>query len=537
MRFKSLFNTSVSGFLALGLTLVSTGLLLLSPAATAAEPQVEFTADKVYVFGDVHGAFEPLMQLLRGNGLIDDNDRWSGGSAHLVSVGDMLDRGAQSRDVMDLLRRLQSEAKETGGRVHVVLGNHEVMNLTGDLRDVSDAEFAAFAESAAASGSAPAPLPEPANPAEDQAEPLPVGYAEHRAAFAAEGEYGRWLLSLPVMIKINRILFVHGGLSPLLANRTVAQINADVRAELVTAIAEQSGERIASGTLLGSGGPLWYRGSAGCHRLLEAPILEAQLAALQADTLVIGHTPTPRRRVRARLNARVYAVDTGMLASVYRGKPYLLKFETGASAPTVLNAVGATSEPDWWHPLVKRNASGIAAADGTAVKAGKTATKRAIAQFRLDRELGLWMIPETIANENGKGYVQNVTGNWITERERIEQDKQFNNHCVLGHQNLLVAAFDALIGNTTRTVDTLLIYRATGYLRLAPVKGTFGTTTTLPAYASQPSLPPAMADRLQSLDAAKIEELLGDLLSPRQQSALLKRRDKILLWPRTALEL
>lgn len=503
-------------------------------AVGAEQPQAEFSAEKVYVFGDVHGAFEPLMRLLSGNGLIDDEQRWSGGTAHLVSVGDLLDRGARSREVMDLLRRLQTEAAEAGGRVHVVLGNHEVMNLTGDLRDVSDAEFAAFAASSAEPSTQPATATDV--PIGGETEPLPLGYAEHRAAFAADGEYGSWLLSLPAIIKVNQTLFVHGGLSPLLTGRSISEINADVRAELATAVAEQSGERIASDALLGSGGPFWYRGSAACHPLLETPVLERQLEALQASTLVVGHTPTPRRRIRQRLNARVYVVDTGMLAKVYRGEPYLLRFEAGASAPTVLDSAGTSSAPDWWHPLVQREPLAQTATEGTVVKASKSATKRAVAQFKLDRELGLWMIPYTTANAGNKGYVQHVTGTWLTEKERIEQGRNYSNHCVLGHQNLLVAAFDALIGNTTRTRETLLVHRATGHLRLAPVKDSFGVTTKLPVYAASPTLPPAMAAQLQALDSTRLQALLGDLLSPRQLSALIKRRDKILEWPRAELE-
>jgi len=522
----------------LAILVVFVGVLAVAPVAGRAEQsQAEFSAQRVYAFGDVHGALEPLVRLLTNNGLIDDNRRWSGGTVHLVSMGDLLDRGADSRAVMDLLRQLQIEAAAAGGRVHVLLGNHEVMNLTGDLRNVSDAEFAAFLPSPVAAREVPTPQPlQPSEP-EDESEPLPLGYAQHRAAFAADGEYGRWLLSLPAIIKINRTVFVHGGLSPLLAERSIAQINAAVRAELDTAIAQQSGGNIANDALLGSGGPFWYRGSAACHPLLEAPILEKQLAALQADRLVVGHTPTPRRQIRERLKGRVYAIDTGMLAQVYRGEPFLLQFENLESAPTVLDAAGASSAPDWWHPLIQRGSQSQTEAEAIAIKASKTATKRAIAQLRLDRELGLWMTPQATANENNKGYVQYVTGNWLTERERIEQDRSYRNYCVLGHQNLLVAAFDALIGNTKRNADNLLVHTATGYKQLAPVKEIFGTTTELPSYARPPTLPPAMATRLQQLDAERLKDLLGDLISPRQQAALLKRRDKILQWPRTELEL
>jgi len=101
--------------------------------------------ERVVAFADVHGAYAELTALLRSVGVVDEDLRWTGGRTHLVSLGDLLDRGADSRKVMDLLMRLQGEAASAGGRVHVVLGNHEAMNVLGDLRYVDPGEFAAFA--------------------------------------------------------------------------------------------------------------------------------------------------------------------------------------------------------------------------------------------------------------------------------------------------------------------------------------------------------------------------------------------------------
>jgi hypothetical protein len=99
--------------------------------------------ERVVAFADVHGAYTELLTLFRETGIVDAKDRWAAGHTHLVSLGDLLDRGADSRKVMDLLMRLQGEARAAGGQVHVVLGNHEAMNLLGDLRDVDVGEFAA----------------------------------------------------------------------------------------------------------------------------------------------------------------------------------------------------------------------------------------------------------------------------------------------------------------------------------------------------------------------------------------------------------
>ncbi len=100
---------------------------------------------------DVHGAYDALVSLLKTTQLIDDKLAWSGGRATLVVVGDVLDRGSGSRRVLELLMRLEREASAAGGRSQLVLGNHEIMNLTGELDYVASEDYAAYAaeESAA----------------------------------------------------------------------------------------------------------------------------------------------------------------------------------------------------------------------------------------------------------------------------------------------------------------------------------------------------------------------------------------------------
>ena len=96
--------------------------------------------ERIVAIGDVHGAYDALLETLQVAEVIDSELAWSGGKTHLVFTGDLLDRGAQSRRVMDLVMRLEKEARRRGGRVHLLLGNHEVMNLNGDLRYVAEEE-------------------------------------------------------------------------------------------------------------------------------------------------------------------------------------------------------------------------------------------------------------------------------------------------------------------------------------------------------------------------------------------------------------
>ncbi len=102
------------------------------------------TTERVVAVGDIHGAFDQFVAILRAAGLIDNRNRWSGRKAVLVQTGDVVDRGPDSRKAIDLLRKLEGEAQRAGGRVHALLGNHELMRLVSDWRYVSQGETEAF---------------------------------------------------------------------------------------------------------------------------------------------------------------------------------------------------------------------------------------------------------------------------------------------------------------------------------------------------------------------------------------------------------
>ena len=124
-------------------TLVVAPILLAValPAVTRADeqpaPGAWTGAPKIVAVGDLHGSYDKAMRLLEAAGLLDEDLHWAGGEQHLVVAGDMLDRGAGDRPVMDFMRRLQEESEAAGGRVHALLGNHEAMNLMRDLRYVN----------------------------------------------------------------------------------------------------------------------------------------------------------------------------------------------------------------------------------------------------------------------------------------------------------------------------------------------------------------------------------------------------------------
>lgn len=221
-------------------------LLLLCPVqAVRAAEDVWTGVERVVVLGDVHADYEHLVKVLRLAGLIDDNTDWSGGKTHLVQVGDAVDRGPDPRKTLDLLMKLEGQARRAGGYMHALIGNHDAMNVFGDLRYVSAGGFAAFGEEGSQKRRPPAEAGKP------------PGYAEYRRQFGPDGKYGRWIRGHNAVIRIDGTVFVHGGISPKYAGYSIREINDEIRGELGDL------SRLQGGAVTDSEGPLWYRGMAG----------------------------------------------------------------------------------------------------------------------------------------------------------------------------------------------------------------------------------------------------------------------------------
>jgi hypothetical protein len=296
-------------------------------AAAAATCEIE-GVERIVAVGDVHGAYDRLVQILRAAGVLDARLRWSGGRTHLVQLGDVVDRGADSRQALDLLRRLEKEARRARGAVHALLGNHEAMRMLGDLRYVSPGEYEAFVTSRSEERRESV-LQTAAPEGRDQLrKETPLGLVEMSLAFGPEGEYGRWLRGLHAVVKINGILFLHGGISPAVAALPCVAINADVRRELTTDLARTRAAPTGS-LVTREDGPLWYRGLAQEPDAF-APRLDEILARQGARAIVIAHTVAPGGRILGRFGGKVWQIDTGMQpAYVPTGRASALDIQGG----------------------------------------------------------------------------------------------------------------------------------------------------------------------------------------------------------------
>ena len=283
--------------------------------------------ERIVAIGDVHGAYDRFVAILRSSGLVDQDRHWSGGRAHLVQTGDVLDRGADSRKALDLLKRLQAEASRAGGAVHQLLGNHEVMRMLGDLRYVSPGEYEAFV-TPQSEQLRDDYLRQSSGAARDNVQNAPLGFLEIRMAFGRTGEYGQWLRNLDAVAQINGILFVHGGISPALAGTACREINAAIRRELTRDLDKTRAKPQAS-LSASDDGPLWYRGLAQEPDSF-APELDNILAKQHAQAIVIGHTVATDGRIRVRFGGKVIQLDTGMQpAYVPQGRASALEIQRG----------------------------------------------------------------------------------------------------------------------------------------------------------------------------------------------------------------
>jgi hypothetical protein len=596
--------------------LVACGAVLFATASVRAQPaeppaQSEWRdVGRVVAFADVHGAYDELITLLREAGIVDAQSRWSAGRTHVVSLGDLLDRGAGSRKVMDMLMRLQAEARAAGGALHVVLGNHEAMNVLGDLRYVDPGEYAAYADL------------EPGERERRRAEwetthgpgsgeafdrQFPPGYFGHRAALSPGGVYGRWLLGLPVALVLNDSLFMHAGPSAAIRGMSVTDLNTRYRTALVDYVRtyaqlEQAGllqvgdafdarprlaaERLAARTtglspelaaaveafkkadaapLLNPEGPNWYRGAALCNEVAEADVLTPLLEQFKVKRVVVGHTPTRDLRAVTRFDGRVVKLDTGMNHAVYKGRGAALAID-GSSLSVRYAGESQTAAPQaeglYVAPNTIEDAAVLAALQaGTVTVSGPRApgelavvvdhqgrripavfqqrsaadARREIAAFHLDRHLGLGIVPATVEREvdGQRGVLQARPAKWVTQADVQKQSLRGGGWCAIEPQFQLVYAFDALVGNEGRALDTLLYDANEWYVYSTGHARTFGSDRGFPAYLkAQPPKPGSeLKRRLQGLDEATLATVLGKAVDGRARKALLARRDALLDLP------
>jgi len=306
------------------------------------------TTERIVAIGDVHGAYDPFVAILRAAGLVNARDRWSGGRALLIQTGDVVDRGKDSRKVLELLRRLEREARGAGGQVIALTGNHEFMRLAGDWRYVSPGEYDAFRDGgsielrdtvrARATAAAEERARAEQRPFDGAAfkeqflREVPLGLIEMRQAFAAGAPFGDWLRARPAVARVNGVVFLHGGISDEVASLGCEAINDTVASDMKGL----SGDPAQAASLFSAreAGPLWYRGLAQEPEAAFAPTLDSILKRIGARAIVVGHTVSAGR-ITPRFGGRVVQIDSGMLDGSF--------FPGGAPSALVIEGTSMTA--------------------------------------------------------------------------------------------------------------------------------------------------------------------------------------------------
>ena len=362
----------------LRLRILTVAIALFGAIILAAAPP-----PRIVAVGDVHGAGTAFVSILQKAGLIDAERRWSGGTSVLVQTGDLFDRGQEVRPVIDLLMALESQASAAGGKVQPLLGNHEVMNMLGETRDVAPEVFQQFADGqsesrredgyqAASKLSGTTPL--------DKTQWMtahPPGYLEYRDAFTPAGAYGKWLRSKPIIAQVGDTVFMHGGINSEFTTDSLDNLNKRARRELgefddgfkwmqqhnlalpfytlqeVVKVAHDELTRleakrkreslsdddvteakallpilnIDSSALLDPNGPLWFRGYSTWTDQEGSEKMPALLKKYKVKRFVTAHTPQPGGQIKSRFGNTLYLIDTGMLDGKFYpgGKPSALE--------------------------------------------------------------------------------------------------------------------------------------------------------------------------------------------------------------------
>jgi hypothetical protein len=243
------------------------------------------TTGDIFVLGDIHGKFHALLKILMNNGIIDSSRMWTFGQGHLVLLGDDFDRGEYVTETFWFLHELEIQARKAGGNVHLLLGNHEIMEMTGDDRYLHH-KYRYFTQ---------------------------FTRINYSSLYGKNTVLGRWLRSKNIIIQINGNLFLHAGISPQFALRQFSfqEINQRVRDFLFTDYTVNKGS--PADIILGGMGPLWYRGYMGPvedYPEINQGFVDAFLDSKGLRRMIIGHNE--QETITATYKGKVISADVAI---------------------------------------------------------------------------------------------------------------------------------------------------------------------------------------------------------------------------------
>ncbi|MCX6234421.1 MAG: ankyrin repeat domain-containing protein [Bacteroidetes bacterium] len=253
---------------------------------------------KILAIGDRHGYYDSLVDFLRNNAVIDDKLDWTWGSGHLLFTGDLFDRGDKVTEILWLIYKLERQARAAGGDVHVLLGNHELMNITNDLQ-YNSPKYQFFSTY------------------------FDINYSQ---LYTSNTVLGQWLRSKNIAVKINDILFIHGGISPQLFDYklSIDTINEYISNFLQGKILKDNDNLV--NFLLFTYGPFWYRGyfTDGTNPPeITVDLLDQILNFYGVNYMVIGHTDV--HKITPIFNNKIFPIDIPFEFKEFRQQGLLIE--------------------------------------------------------------------------------------------------------------------------------------------------------------------------------------------------------------------
>ena len=268
----------------------------VSPALAEPAPPPAATAPaRIVAVGDLLGDRARSDRALSLAGVLSPDGHWNAGSTVLVQLGDLIDPGPDTKAVVERWMALGDEAAAAGGRVVVLLGEHEALDLLGEWKEISPADIRSFGDAGA-----------------------------RREALSKRTPIGKWLRSRDAVLEIDGTAFVHGGIHEKLARVDPAELSSQVRAAI-----GGSGPPF----VLDSEGPLRYRGFLRTNAVDVCGELEKVLAPRALTRLVVGHGSPPSGGPEARCGGRGWWVGGSE-------EPGVLEIVSGVARPA-----GARLEP------------------------------------------------------------------------------------------------------------------------------------------------------------------------------------------------
>ena len=241
---------------------------------------------KIAALSDIHGQHQLAVELLTNHKIIDEQENWIYGEGHLIIVGDIFDRGPFVNETLWLLYKLEQQAAEAGGKVHVLLGNHEYLVFKNDLRYIHKKYRIVSAL-------------------------LKTNYTD---LYGKNTVMGRWLRSKNTILKINNNTFVHGGISKEFLNvpYNINEVNRIMGESIDIAESELDSTGI-SYHYFGQHGPVWYRG----YFKDDLPDEEISdiLSDIYSKRIVVGHCSN--ETVVELYDGKVYGVDSSIKLGEY----------------------------------------------------------------------------------------------------------------------------------------------------------------------------------------------------------------------------